>query len=104
MGIIPTTWNLDNTTAILCNGGRLIIRSDGEMALEGSVKDAALGLIKYVVDRQCVPGLQEIQINKGLSIHYENGLSIEYIGPKKPEFWDDLSREFNRVAKMKAFW
>lgn len=101
---IPSTWSIDNSTAILCNGSRLAIHADGSIVLEGNVKDAALGLIKYVVDREWVPGLLEIQINKTISIECEGDFKLCYIGKQKPEFWDELVREFNRAAKMKAFW
>lgn len=104
MGIIPVAWQPYNSTTIIHNGSRLAIHESGEMALDGNVKDAALGLVKYVVEREYFPGLVEIQLNKALSIDCENGFSLSYIGEKKPEFWDELVREFDRAVKMKAFW
>lgn len=103
--MIPMTLDLDNVTVIICNGSRLLIDKDGKMAIEGSIKDAALGLVKYVVQTEFSDGCLSIEINHSLRIEREDGdFFIEYIKPNKPDFWDELEKEFYRAVKMKAFW
>jgi len=103
--MIPMTWNLDDTTVIICNGSRLIIDKDGAVKVEGSIKDAALGLIKYVIQEEFSNGVISWELNHAVRIEYEDGhFSIEYVKPNKPAIWDELEREFYRAVKMKAFW
>jgi len=103
--MIPLTLDLDNATVILCNGSRLIINADGEIKVEGTIKDAALGLVKYVVQAEFSEGVVSWELNKALRIEREDGeYYLECITTKKPAFWDELEKEFHRTVKMKAFW
>jgi hypothetical protein len=105
MGMIPVSWELDHATVIICNGSRLIIDEDGDVKVEGSVKNAALGLVKYVVQAEFSEGLISWELNHAVRIEREDGdFTIEYVKPKKPACWDELEREFYRAVKMKAFW
>lgn len=103
--MIPMTWNLDNTTIILCNGTRFAIHADGNMIIEGKVKDAALGLVKYVIQNEYVRGINSWQINNALFIDFdETGWTIGCLSPEEPPFFAELAQEFHRTIKMKAFW
>lgn len=97
-------WTLDNCMIILHNGSRLYIYPSGPMVLEGNVKDAALGLVKYVVEKEYTPGLMHISFDDCLLIDFRDGCTISYTQENKPEFWDELQTEFNRIIKMRAFW
>lgn len=101
---IPYHWDTDNATIILHNGSRLAIHASGEMKLEGCIKDAALGLVKYVVEKEFRDGSNYILINRAISITKTEIFIIAYEGEQKPEFWDELSSEFDRIIKMRAFW
>lgn len=103
--MIPMTWNLDNSTTIIHNDTKLAIHADGEMILEGNVKDAALGIVKYVVQREYVKGVQSWMINNTLFIDFdETGWTIGCLCPEEPKFFKELAIEFDRLIKMKAFW
>lgn len=105
--MIPMTLSYDDATVILCNGSRLTIDKYGNIKVEGSIKDVALGLVKYVVQPEFSEGVITWELNKALRIEQEDGkFYLEYVGPipKKPPFWSELEKEFHRVAAMKAFW
>ena len=103
--MVPMTLVFDDYTTIICNGSRFIITADGDMRVEGSIKDAALGLIKYVIQAEFNEGTVSWELNKALRIEREDGeYYLECITPKRPVFWDELEKEFHRAAKMKAFW
>jgi hypothetical protein len=104
--MIPMTWNLDNTTMIIHNGTRFAIHTDGSMIIEGKVKDAALGLVKYVVQREYVRGVTSWVLNNSLLIDFdETGWTIGCLAPDgEPPFFAELAREFDRIIKMKVFW
>lgn len=103
--MIPMTLSLDDHTVIIHNGSRLIIDNRGEVKVEGSVKDAALGLVKYVIQNEFSDGVISWELNHAVRIEHEDGqFYIEYVKPNKPAIWDELEREFYRAVKMKAFW
>jgi hypothetical protein len=102
--LYPMTWSIEDTTTIICNGSRLIIDNEGDIKVEGSVKDAALGLIKYVVEAEYSPGLISWELNKAIRIEFDNGFHIEYLKPNKPAVFDELAKEFYRIVKLRMFW
>jgi hypothetical protein len=103
--MIPMTHQLDNITLIIYNETKFSIDSEGGMKVEGSVKNAALGLIKYVVDTEFSEGVVSWELDKAIRIEREDGqFYLECITAKRPDFWDELEKEFHRANKMKAFW
>lgn len=98
----PVTWDIDNTTYIKNERATLAVHRDSTVMLEGPVKEAALALLDYAINAQdsCIG----MELNGALNIDYEHGISISFVGNKKPEFWDDLLAEFNRLKKMRVFW
>jgi hypothetical protein len=103
--MIPMTYQLDNVTLIIHNGTRFSIDSEGNMKVDGSVKDAAVGLIKYVVEAEFGGDVISWELNKAIRIEREDGqYYLECITAKRPTFWDELEKEFHRAVKMKAFW
>lgn len=104
--MIPMTLDMDNACVIICNGGRLIIGREGEVKVEGSIKDAALGLVKHVIQAEFNDGVISMDLNRTVRIErdLDGHFYIEYIKQNKPAFWDELEKEFYRLAKMKAFW
>lgn len=103
--MIPMTLALDDCTTIIHNGSRLVITGDGEMFVEGRIKDAAVGLVKYVIWREYTPGLVSFELNKAVRIDLDKGITLKWIGDKKePEFFAELVTEFKRTVKMKMFW
>ena len=103
--MIPMTLQLDIVTVIIHNGSRFSIDSEANMKIEGSVKDAALGLVKYVVEAEFGEDVVSWELNKAIRIEREDGqYYLECVAPNRPAFWDELEKEFYRVSKMKAFW
>lgn len=103
--MIPMTWNLDDTTMIIHNGTRFAIHADGTMAIEGKIKDAALGLIKYIIQEEYVRGVTSWVLNNSLFIDFdETGWTIGCSSPEEPKFFAELAREFDKIIKMKVFW
>jgi len=102
--MVPMNWDFKDAIIIICNGSRLIIEQHGELRVEGSIKDAALGLVKYVVEAQWAPGLISWELNKVIRIEFDNGFHIEYLKPNKPAIFDELAKEFHRIVRMRIFW
>jgi hypothetical protein len=74
------------------------------MAIEGKVKDAALGLVKYVIQDD-VREVTSWQLNGALSIDFDStGWTIGCLAPEEPPFFAELAHEFDRLIKMKVFW
>jgi hypothetical protein len=94
-------WNLNNTTTIVYNDTKLYIHHDGQMILDGNTKDAALALIKCVVINELSAGAHTVEINGSLRVDRNK---ISYLLKDKPEFWDQLSEEFDRLMNLKVFW
>lgn len=87
------------------NGNELCINEDGTMLLTGCVKQIALALVKYVVQKEFTPGMIGFTLNHVLRIAYEDDtFTLQYLVPDKPEFFDELCRHFNRIVNMKVFW
>lgn len=84
--MIPVGWETCYTMAILCNGSQLIINADGTMSLEGSAKDAAMGIIKYVIQPKLVSGISSWELNHVLRIEFDGDFTISYLKDDKPEF------------------
>jgi hypothetical protein len=101
----PINWTTYNTTTIDYNGTNFSINSNGEMIINGSIKDAVLGLIHYVIDKEYCNGITNWQINHALSIDFnESGWIIKSLGEHEPDFFEEFSKEFYRAIKMKVFW
>lgn len=102
---IPIDWDLNLVSVIHHNGSRIGFRADGEILLDGSLKDTAIALIKYVVDQEYVVGLNSIEINKCVKINVKENFALSYVGKKAPPtFWDAFVIEYNRIIRMRAFW
>lgn len=102
---VPVTWDLNLVTVVSHNQSKIGFRGDGEVLLEGNLKDAALAFVKYVVDRECTDGTVRVEINKCVSIDCANNFELSYVGEKEePEFWNDFVQEYNRIIRMRAFW
>jgi len=100
----PVTWHVDNTIYINNINASIAVNTDGTILLKGSIKEAALALIKYAVDENKFNLCIELSINKSLVINYLNGINIYFKGNIKPDFWDELICECERIKKMKVFW
>jgi len=104
----PITWDLDNTTFIKHEDNYLAIHANGEIVIQGEVKKVAHGLAKYVFEKEYITGLHELQINKIISINFEGGIKIKYLGVEPPTYWKEFTQEFesisNRMNKMRVFW
>ncbi len=100
--MVPMTWDLDNATFLEHEHGRLVIHRNEGMRLEGSVKDAALALMKYATSEFC-QGCDSVILNDTLHIEYEDGIQFSCAGDKPP-FWDELIKECDRIVRMRAFW
>jgi len=105
MGMIPVSWETDHKTTIICNGSRLIIGDKGDIKVEGAVKNAALGLVKCIIQGNFKDDLISWELNHAVRIERDgNDFTIEYLKPNKPACWAELEKEFYRVIKMKIFW
>jgi hypothetical protein len=92
-------------TIIIYEKSKLSIDSDGIMILEGTAKGIALGLLKYVIEEQWSPGMTSFELNHALRIECRDSqFHLFYMKENKPDFFDELTREFNRLVNMKAFW
>jgi hypothetical protein len=96
---------MKDKTIITHQGSTLSIDSDGEMLLDGSSKMIALGLVKYIIESEWQLGMISFELNHVLRIESnDNIFSIHYVKDNKPDFFDELVKDFNRVVNMKAFW
>lgn len=103
--MVPMVWDLNLVTIISINESRIGFRADGEVLLEGNLKDAALAFVKYIVDRECTDGTVRVEINKCVAIDCKDNFTLSYMGDKeKPEFWDEFVEEYDRIIRMRAFW
>ena len=103
--MISMNWDLDKQTLFLCNGSRLAICRDGTIMLDGTTKDAAMALVKYVIQSDLVDQCISMTLNESVKIEaVGKTYELTYLKKDKPEFWDELVREFNKIIKMKAFW
>lgn len=94
-------------TTIICNEhGKLTIDENANMILTGTVKNMAMALVKYMIIDQWDSHITSYQIDYALSItlNLDGDFILSYAGQNKPEFFDELTLEFNKVIKLKAFW
>ena len=102
--MVPMVWNLADCVVITHSNSKFVLHANGESYIEGPIGNVAIGLVKYIVEREYAPGLIAIELNKSLRIDIDKNFTLEWIGNDKPMFIDDLSKEFERVIRMKAFW
>lgn len=91
-------------TLIVHEGSSLYIDYLGNMELVGSVKNVAMGLLKYIIEEEWTSGMIRYELNHVLKVEYDNGFYISYMKDNKPYFFDELTKEFDRLVRMKAFW
>ena len=102
--IIPGSSGSDSDITLPSKGSILVLDGNGTMYLEGSVKLAALDLVKYA-SNEYSHGLVKISFNNVLIISFKDGIELQLVSlTKKPDFWDELVQEFNKIVKMKIFW
>ena len=78
------------------------IQGRGNITLVGNVHDAALGLIEHLnaIENKSI---SSITFNSLLEIDLENN-QLLYHGKEPSQMILDLIQEFNKMAKLKAFW
>lgn len=100
---IPGFWHIGvDIINIIHNETKLSIGIGGELTLIGNVRDAALGLIEYLNTTQN-NGVSSIILNQSIEIDLEN-YQLLYCGKEPSQMTMDLIMEFNKAAKLKAFW
>ncbi len=100
---IPIAWDIDEYTLLSHGKGKLAIHAKEGMAIEGSIQDAAIALVKYS-EQELAGGALLVFLNRTLTIELDGkGIKFDYAG-SKPKFWDALMVECNRIMKMRAFW
>lgn len=102
---IPGYYGIPDATIIEHGDAQITINWDGKILIHGPVKDAAMALMKYVVDEGS-SGVVSMTHNNCLHIDYKDGINISYVGREddKPPLWDELMSECTRIQKLMAFW
>lgn len=95
-------WNALMAIHITYNETKLSIDVYGNITLIGNTKDAAIGLVEYVNTVQNY-GTTSIILNNSLEIDLENNQLLYHCNDKS-EMMLELIKEFNKAAKLKAFW
>lgn len=90
-------------TEMRYDGSCLIVNATGEITIKGSIKAAAVALHKFVSGECCNKTITFI-LNDAIKIDIENGFKLTYLKENKPDFFDELVIEFERINKLKAFW
>lgn len=96
--------NLVGSNVAFCenNGDGLVIYSNGNIKIIGTIKNAALALVNYIFhefDRELVT----LTINNSIQVKFENNIIVSCLGPNKPEWFDEFTEEFNKIIELKAF-
>ena len=103
--LMPPNWAAQNKTMIVYKDSLMSIHENGDICLDGSAKTMAMGLLKYIIEEQWSPGMTSFELNHALRIECEdNQFTLHYVKENRPEFFDELTKDFNRLVKMKAFW
>lgn len=94
------------TTIIYNEFGSLEIDKNANMILTGTVKNMAMALIKYMIIDQWDSHMTSYEIDYALRISLDSNGDFYLSCPRedKPEFFDELALEFDRIIKFKAFW
>jgi len=83
----------------------IILYDNSEIKFIGNLTDIADMLIHYMIDRKsnhCVSVSHNDTIE--LDFTHKDGLKIAYIGKYKPDCFDQLVKEIDRLNGLKAFW
>lgn len=88
----------------------LKFRDEDGVAYEGDLKDVALMFAKHIYDNY--NGYTHYIINNNFRVEHNSGnfsLSwIEWYDKRphmpEPEWWNEFTKEFDKIMKMKAFW
>lgn len=89
----PVEFRHDKTTIKICWNGILI---------SGDVKEAAMALAKAIFDLS--DGSIATSWEGVLKAHHGNGnFSLEYLLKDRPEFFNELNEQYERICKLKAF-
>lgn len=98
-----------NTITFSCGASSLIFNDDGTMNLIGNAKDIALFLYEYAIKEEnniiastvWTIRVRDVDI---ICIDFYKTYDIYYLGENKPDFFEDIRKEYKRICKMKAFW
>jgi hypothetical protein len=80
----------------------LIVMSDGQMLMFGDFEKIAEGVFRYF-SKESTPNIKAMVINDSLKCCFGNGISIEFVGDNKPEFFDALAAIIKRFSELRAF-
>jgi hypothetical protein len=83
----------------------IILYDNSEMKFIGSLSSIAAMLIDFMsMQKQSHCVFMSHNDTIELDFANKNGLKINYIGKHKPDCFDDLVKEINRLNKLKIFW
>jgi hypothetical protein len=88
----------------------LNFRDEDGVTYEGDLKDVALMFAKHIYNNY--NGYTHYTINNNFQVvHADNIFSLSWIIKSEkrpdipePEWWNEFSKEFDRIMKMKVFW
>lgn len=98
---LPGVWGpTDTVTHMFHADTELIVHMD-RLELVGNVRDAALALVKTVLE----DGSSATSWNNVLrAVHGLDGkYTLEYLQDDKPDFFDELKEHYENICKMRIF-
>lgn len=74
-----------------------------KLEVKGSIKNAAFAIANAVLSS----GEKSVSTTwnkKVRAMHGKGCYKLEYLQEDKPDFFDELSRQYEKICKMKVFW
>jgi hypothetical protein len=82
-------------------GSSFTITKDGTGILEGNVKDAAFAILKHVISFSEIR-MRPISVSQMEFDYKEDVISLKWNGTK-PDFFDEMNLQFERLSKLMVF-
>ena len=95
----------NNTITFTYGESSLIFNDDYTMNLIGNAKDIALFFYEYAKTEK-ISGKWYIRVKEStiMSIDLVETYDIYYLGDNKPDFFEDIRKEYKRICSLRAFW
>jgi hypothetical protein len=99
---IPGVFNIPTYPHFEYNGSCFTITNDGYGELEGNIRDAAYGILQYII-RYSRLRIKPHSVNNMDFEYSEKNISLVWNGDNKPEFFDELNAQFQKLSELIAF-
>lgn len=105
-GLRKNTW-LKLSITLLHEDTELLFYNSGMIDIKGDVKCGAIAFAKHILAMGKAGSLNYVCMK--IHLKKDNKYSLEWIAEesdpnyKKPKFWEDFKREFERYCELKVF-